>query len=124
VKWSKHVSFENPVWQMAAMHHTCNISAFWERIAAPDKNIFAKFGGYVDNGLPKCVELSKYDSFENPIWQTVAIYLKYNIPGILEMPADVLCYEIVLVYIVKHDVTVTKYNHQKTKFIICADKVK
>jgi len=51
VEWSKHVSFENPIWQMAAMHHTCNL-AFWEFISVPDQNIFTKFGGYVDNGLP------------------------------------------------------------------------
>jgi len=31
--------------------------------------MFTKFGGYAD-GLLKCVEWSKYDSFENPIWRT------------------------------------------------------
>jgi len=67
---------------MAAMHHTCNISALWERISAPDQIIFMKFSGYVDNGLPKCVEWSKYDSFENPVCRTAATYHTYNIPAV------------------------------------------
>jgi len=67
VEWSQHISFENPIWQAAAMYHTCNISAFWESIFAPDKNIFMKFGGYMDNGLFRCVKISKYDFFKNPI---------------------------------------------------------
>jgi len=41
------------------------MSSFWEHISAPDQNIFMKFGGYVDNGLPSCVEWFKYDLFEN-----------------------------------------------------------
>jgi len=40
----------------------------------PYQNIFTKFCGYVDSGLPKCVEWSEYDSFENPIWRTAAMY--------------------------------------------------
>jgi len=35
-------------------------------ISAPDQDI-------VDNGIPKCVEWFKYDSFENPIWRTAAM---------------------------------------------------
>jgi len=31
VEWSKHISFKNPIWQMATIHHTCNLSEFWER---------------------------------------------------------------------------------------------
>jgi len=48
----------------------------------PDQNIFMKFGGHVDNGLPNCAEWSKYDYFENPISRTVAMYHTYNIPAV------------------------------------------
>jgi len=78
VECSKHVLFESPIWQTSAIHHSCNVSAFREGISASDQNIFI-FGGYVDNGLPKCVEWSKYDSFENPIWRTAAMHHIYNI---------------------------------------------
>jgi len=44
VESSKHVSFENPIWRTAAMHHTCNISAIWERMSATDQNIYTKCG--------------------------------------------------------------------------------
>jgi len=56
VKWSKHVSFGNPIWQTAAMQHACKISEFWEHISGSEQNIFTKFCGYVDSGLRKCVE--------------------------------------------------------------------
>jgi len=45
VKWSKHVSFKNPIWQMAAKCSTYNILTFWEHISAPDQEIFTKFDG-------------------------------------------------------------------------------
>jgi len=82
VEWSKHVSFGNPIWQTAAMHHTCNILEFWERISAPDQNIFMEFGEFVSNGLSKCVEWFKYYYFENPVWRTSAMYHTYNIPAV------------------------------------------
>jgi len=41
--------------------------SFLGHISAHDQDIFTKFGGYVDNWLPKCVEWSKCDSFENPV---------------------------------------------------------
>jgi len=83
VEWSKHISFENPIWQTAAEKISmCNISAFWGCISAPDQNIFTKFCGYVDNGLSKCVKWSKYDSFKNPMWRIAAMYHTYNIPAV------------------------------------------
>jgi len=79
VEWSKHVSFKNPIWQMVAMHHRCNISALLGAYICPRSNIFTKFSGYIDNGLPKCAEWYKYDSSENPIWRTAAMHHTYNI---------------------------------------------
>jgi len=76
VEWSKFVSFKSTIWQTMAMHHACKLSTFLERISAPDQNIITKFSGYVNNGLSKCVEWSKY---ENPIWRTSAMYHTYNI---------------------------------------------
>jgi len=74
VEWSKHVSFENPIWRTVAVQHIYKLLSSWERISAADQNMFTKFGGYVDNGLLKCVVWSRYDSFETPIWQTAAMY--------------------------------------------------
>jgi len=56
--------------------------SFLEHISAPDQDIFTKFGGYVGNELPGCMEWSKYDFFENPIWRTAAMYITYNIQGV------------------------------------------
>jgi len=52
VEWSKYVSFKNPIWQMVAMHHTCNISAFWECISAQIIILSRSLVGVLTEGSP------------------------------------------------------------------------
>jgi len=56
--------------------------SFSGHICAFDQDTFTTLGAYVDNGLAKCVEWSKCDFFENPIWRTAAMYRTYNIPAV------------------------------------------
>jgi len=48
---------------------------FWGHISAADQDIFTKCGVYVDNGVPRRTEWSKYAYLHNPRWRTAAIFL-------------------------------------------------
>jgi len=57
--------------------------SFWGLIAAHDQDIFKKFDGYVDNGLPKCVwNGPNMIPLKINFWRTTALYQIYNIPAV------------------------------------------